>query len=130
MKLTPRLIVHRSSSPLVVHTLHVISNQWAIDENRTFSLPNHPPVSKPILFTVLDAKTGEDCVATPTRLAMAIGGPDAEEREITGLDTYWVVASQKEMRSLLGLTGDKVSKTSFGSAEHPEYIGMIAEAGE
>ncbi|KIJ47353.1 hypothetical protein M422DRAFT_28963 [Sphaerobolus stellatus SS14] len=123
LKLAPRLITQRPDGHITIYTLGVLGGQWMIDESQTTKHTLPVNLNAPILFTTLDAKTGEDCRTKPSRLALVMGAGTEEEQ--IGLDTYWIIANSKEIRSILGLTGDKVSKVSFGPSEVPGDIAMM-----
>lgn len=123
-KLLPRLVVARSNGSLTIFTIEMKPNGWEIDQSRALRQV-HSFLRKAILLTVVDAKTGVECSATPARLALMLAGSDSETVDITGLDTYFIVAGHKEMRCLLGVAGEKVSKVGFTSDGMPMDIKLL-----
>ena len=125
--LSPRLLVSRHDGSLTIFTLERPGSAWAVDDTRTTRHVHHS-MKAPVLSVVLDARTGMNCRPTPSRLADVMDST-RDRTPLKAAHCFWVIASRREIRVHLNVTGEKVSKVSFSSHDTLDHASLITAHG-
>lgn len=137
------LASHRNGTTRVV-TFRVSpdTKQWEVaspeadgkghDEDRLYGTEKASP-NDPIISTVLDARTGDECLATPSALRKADANDPANvtttKNDKTDLThCFWIVGGAKEARCFENVTGKQVGYVEWASKGKSLSLGAIQTA--
>lgn len=84
----------------------------------------HHSLKAPLLSVVLDAQTGMDLCATPSRLANIIDSSTGRSR-VNASHCFWVIVNRREMRVYLNITGEKASKVTLSSHDALDHVRFV-----